>query len=63
MTREDETSATCGRPIDPAVLADYWLAVLPAADHLAIPDRAADVARFVDEFLLRAVNATRDSRR
>ena len=45
------------------LLPDGRLAVLPAADHLAIPDRAADVARFVDEFLLRAVNATRDSRR
>jgi pimeloyl-ACP methyl ester carboxylesterase len=37
------------------LLPDARLAVLPATDHLAMPDRAADVARMVDEFLLRAV--------
>ena len=36
MTREDETPATCGRPIDPAVLTDYWLALLPAAEEEAV---------------------------
>lgn len=44
------------------LLPDARLAVLPAADHLAMPDRAADVVRMLDEFLLRGVNA-RDSRR
>ena len=36
MTREDGKPATCGRPIDPAVLADYWLALLPAAEEEAV---------------------------
>jgi len=45
------------------LLPDARLAVLPATDHLAMPERAADVARMVDEFLLRAVTATPDSRR
>ncbi|OLE62355.1 MAG: hypothetical protein AUG04_10450 [Deltaproteobacteria bacterium 13_1_20CM_2_69_21] len=45
------------------LLPDARLAVLPAADHLAMPERAADVARMVDEFLLHGVDATPDSRR
>jgi len=45
------------------LLPDARLAVLPAADHLAMTDRAADVAPMLDEFLLRGVNASRDSRR
>jgi pimeloyl-ACP methyl ester carboxylesterase len=45
------------------LLPDAHLAVLPAADHLAMPHRAADVARIVDEFLLRGVDANADSRR
>jgi hypothetical protein len=36
MTRKDETSTTCHAPIDPAVLADYWLATLPAAEEEAV---------------------------
>ena len=39
------------------------LAVLPATDHLAMADRAADVAPMLDEFLLRGVKASRGSRR
>ncbi|MFL5309525.1 MAG: alpha/beta fold hydrolase [Myxococcales bacterium] len=45
------------------LLPDARLAVLPGADHLAVPDRAADVARMVDEFLLAAGNANEESRR
>ncbi len=45
------------------LLPDARLAVFPAADHLAMPERAADVARMVDEFLLHGVDATPDSRR
>jgi len=45
------------------LLPDARLAVLPATDHLAVPDRAADVAPMLEEFLLRGVNASRDSRR
>jgi len=45
------------------LLPDARLAVLPATDHLTMPDRAADVAPMLDEFLLRGVNASRDSRR
>ena len=41
------------------LLPDARLAVLPAADHLAIPNRAVDVARIVDEFLLRGAKEIR----
>src|SRR2546422_540467 len=43
------------------LLPDTRLAVLPAADHLAMTDRAADVALMVDEFLLGGVKASPDS--
>jgi hypothetical protein len=33
MTRNDQTTAQCQAPVDPAVLADYWLALLPAAEE------------------------------
>ncbi|HEY1910515.1 MAG TPA: zf-HC2 domain-containing protein [Vicinamibacterales bacterium] len=37
MTRQDETSATtCHAPVDPAVLADYWLGVLSTAEEEAV---------------------------
>jgi hypothetical protein len=29
----DDSSVTCRAPIDPAVLADYWLGLLPAAEE------------------------------
>ena len=45
------------------LLPDARLAVLPATDHLVMPDRAADVASMLDEFLLRGVNASRSSGR
>ena len=45
------------------LLPDARLAVLPATDHLVMPDRAADVASMLDEFLLRGVNASRNSGR
>jgi pimeloyl-ACP methyl ester carboxylesterase len=45
------------------LLPNARLAVLPATDHLAIPDRGAEVAPMLDEFLLGAVNVSRDSRR
>jgi pimeloyl-ACP methyl ester carboxylesterase len=45
------------------LLPDARLAVLPATDHLAITDRAADLAAMLDEFLLRGVDASRGSRR
>jgi pimeloyl-ACP methyl ester carboxylesterase len=41
------------------LLPDARLAVLPATDHLAMTDRAAEVASMLDEFLLRGVNASR----
>ena len=44
------------------LLPETRLAVLPAADHLAMTDRAADVALMVDEFLLGGVKASPDSR-
>ena len=37
------------------LLPDARLAVLPATDHMAMPERAADVARIVGEFLSRSV--------
>jgi pimeloyl-ACP methyl ester carboxylesterase len=40
------------------LLPDARLAVLPGADHLAMTDRAEDVARMLHEFLLGGVNAT-----
>ena len=55
MTRPDETSATCHEPIDPAVLADYWLALLPAAEeeavetHLFVCDACGDRLRGIIE--------------
>ena len=33
MTMEDGAFAVCETPVDPAVLADYWLALLPAAEE------------------------------
>jgi anti-sigma factor RsiW len=36
MTRQDDTPATCHAPVDPAVLADYWLALLPASEEGAV---------------------------
>ena len=45
------------------LLPDARLAVLPATDHLAMTDRAKDVAAILDEFLLRGVNATREPHR
>jgi pimeloyl-ACP methyl ester carboxylesterase len=45
------------------LLPDARLAVLPATDHMALPDRAADVAPMLDEFLLRSVNGSREFRR
>lgn len=36
MTGSHATPATCDAPIDPAVLADYWLALLPAAEEEAV---------------------------
>jgi pimeloyl-ACP methyl ester carboxylesterase len=44
------------------LLPDARLAVLPATDHLAMTDRAADVAPMLEAFLLR-VNASPGSRR
>jgi len=55
MTREDETLAPCKAPIDPAVLADYWLALLPAAEeeivetHLFECDACGDKLRSIIE--------------
>lgn len=37
------------------LLPDARLAVLPATDHLALPDRAAEVASMLDEFLRHSV--------
>jgi Putative zinc-finger len=34
----DRIQMTCARPIDPAVLADYWLADLPASEEAAIEE-------------------------
>jgi pimeloyl-ACP methyl ester carboxylesterase len=45
------------------LLPDARLAVFPAADHLAMTERAADLASMLDEFLLRGANASRHSRR
>jgi pimeloyl-ACP methyl ester carboxylesterase len=45
------------------LLPDARLAVLPATDHLAMTDRAAEVAPMLDEFLLPGVNASAGSRR
>jgi hypothetical protein len=36
MTRQDQTSATCHAPVDSAVLADYWLGLLLAAEEEAV---------------------------
>ena len=44
------------------LLPDARLAVLPGADHAAVPDRAANVAAMLDEFLNGVVNASRDPR-
>jgi pimeloyl-ACP methyl ester carboxylesterase len=45
------------------LIPDARLAVLPATDHLAMTDRAVEVAAMLDEFLPRGVNAARDSHR
>jgi len=51
MTDNLGTAATCDTPVDPAVLADYWLALLPAAEeeaveaHLFECDRCGDRLR------------------
>ena len=36
MTRKDEMPAICVAPIDPAVLADYWLGLLPTTEEEAV---------------------------
>ena len=36
MTKKDEPPVTCQAPIDSAVLSDYWLALLPAAEEEAV---------------------------
>jgi hypothetical protein len=36
MTRKDEPPGLCRAPIDPAVLSDYWLALLPTAVDEAV---------------------------
>lgn len=36
MTRNDETAASCDAPVDPAVLADYWLALLPVVEEQTV---------------------------
>jgi hypothetical protein len=36
MTRKDEAPGTCHAPVDSAVLADYWLALLPPAEEEAV---------------------------
>jgi len=36
MTGKDETPATCVAPIDPALLADYWLGLLPTTEEEAV---------------------------
>jgi pimeloyl-ACP methyl ester carboxylesterase len=45
------------------LIPDARLAVLPGTDHIAMPERAAEVAPMLDELLPRGVNASRDSRR
>jgi len=45
------------------LMPDARLAVLPATDHLAMTDRAADVAALIDEFLRHGVSATREPHR
>jgi pimeloyl-ACP methyl ester carboxylesterase len=45
------------------LLPDARLAVFPAADHLAMTERAAELASMLDDFLLRGPDASRDSRR
>lgn len=34
----DRNAATCSAPIDPAVLLDYWLALLPSAEEEAVEE-------------------------
>jgi hypothetical protein len=36
MTMQDEAPAKCRAPVDPAVFADYWLALLPASEEEAV---------------------------
>jgi anti-sigma factor RsiW len=36
MTRPDGTPATCHAPVDPVVLTDYWLAVLPVSEEAEV---------------------------
>ena len=36
MTTQDGTPPTCHTPVDPAVLADYWLALLPTGEEEAV---------------------------
>jgi anti-sigma factor RsiW len=36
MTRNEDPPAACHAPIDPAILADYWLALLPPAEEEAV---------------------------
>jgi anti-sigma factor RsiW len=42
MTRKDEARASCHTPLDPAVLADYWLALLPATEEEAVETHLFD---------------------
>jgi hypothetical protein len=55
MTGPDETPVTCPAPVDPAVLTDYWLALLPAAEeevleaHLFECDACGDRLRGIIE--------------
>ena len=37
-TRHEGDPVTCSRPIDGAVLADYWLAVLPVSEEEAVEE-------------------------
>lgn len=45
------------------LIPDARLAVLPGADHIAMPERVAEVAAMLDELLPRGANASRDSGR
>ena len=38
MTPQDQTPAACASPVDPGVLADYWLGLLAAEEEDAVED-------------------------
>ena len=50
MTPQEGAPVECSTPIEPAVLLDYWLALLPAAGEAAVEEHLFECDRCGDQF-------------